>query len=1016
MSNVRDFWRAVAPVALICLGAAAQTNDVTRIDTVAGGQGAGNSAISTPLVKPVAVAVAPGGQGLFLAEVTPAASLIRFVNTGPAPLRVAGLDVAPGALVTLAGGGASTQENIPGGQADLGGVAGLAASADGKLLYFIDATAIRIRALNVSPEPVTLAGGSLSPGHVRTLATAAAGFGMQLSGLAVDYLTGNLFAVDATVLVNKVFKITPGGVVSVVAGNGATSRPDDPLTPGPATSVPLLQPRAIALDDGGNLFVADSGHGRIIRVSPGGDATLAAQYGTRGSNPFPSGLAFYNRDLYAAMGIDQTIVKVTGGQGPLAGRAGEACDYPPGSSCGDGGPLSGARLNLLSSISSPPLAGIAGDGNGLFVLDQGDTGRGRVRYLNVSLQPRTVAGVPIPGGQVATVAGSGLEYPYDGGPAPSAALSEPGGVVADAANNLYIADTLNNRLRFVNRGANQVTIFAGTPAAQIVAPGAIVTINKNKDNSTGTGDGMSADNATFDSPQGLALTGQGLFIADSRRGPNVPANDTGRRTGLIRFINTTAERVTFYPGAASPIVVDPGRVATITGSLSAGNELVPGDGGPAVNARLVGPSDVAVSPQSGDIYIADLGHQAVRRVSRNTGVITSLGMPAARYTGLAFDSAGRLYVVDADAGRVLRETGAGSGEFARLDVPPNGLNQPRDVAVDASGNAYVTNSGDHRILKVGPDGAAAAFAGTTPGFGGDGGPAADAQISIAPSALLISASVFVPRTVGVTVSSGGDLFFADSGNNRVRRLSPLAATRAVASVSAASFTGASVAAESIVAGYGSGLATATETATGLPLPTLLAGTTVKIKDSAGSERLAPLFFVSPGQVNYLVPPGTTPGPAAVTITGGDGATSAGMIQIAAVAPGIFAANTTGQGVAAAVALRVRPDNSLSYEPVSRYDAGSNLFVPVPIDLGPDGEQVFLILYGTGIRYFGSLDAVTAQVGGAGAQVTFAGAQNDFVGLDQINLRLERSLTGRGDVPVAITVAGLGANEVRVTIK
>jgi uncharacterized protein (TIGR03437 family) len=242
----------------------------------------------------------------------------------------------------------------------------------------------------------------------------------------------------------------------------------------------------------------------------------------------------------------------------------------------------------------------------------------------------------------------------------------------------------------------------------------------------------------------------------------------------------------------------------------------------------------------------------------------------------------------------------------------------------------------------------------------------------------------------------------------------------VSTVSAASFAGSPLAAEAIVSAFGASLATATQSATVSPLPTTLAGTTVKVRDGAGSERLAPLFFVSSTQINYQIPAGTTTGSATITVTSGDGAVSSGATQIAAVAPGLFTANASGQGVAAAVALRIKADGTQSYEPVARFDQAQNKFVPIPIDLGPDlgsaSDQVFLILFGTGIRLRSSLSAVSVNLGGVDAQATFAGALNGFVGLDQVNARLPRSLVGRGEVDVTLSADGQAANTVKVSIK
>jgi len=240
-----------------------------------------------------------------------------------------------------------------------------------------------------------------------------------------------------------------------------------------------------------------------------------------------------------------------------------------------------------------------------------------------------------------------------------------------------------------------------------------------------------------------------------------------------------------------------------------------------------------------------------------------------------------------------------------------------------------------------------------------------------------------------------------------------ATARAVATVSAASFSGQTLAAESIVAAFGVNLATSVVVNNALPLPTSLAGTTVSVRDSEGADRLAPLFFVSPQQINYLIPQGTAPGTATITVAGGDGSLSVGAVNIAAIAPGLFAANANGQGVPAAVALRVKADGAQIYEPVSRFDQAQNRFVAAPIDLGPAGEQVFLLLFGSGLRFNSGLEGVTCKLGGIDAPVLFAGAQGGLVGLDQVNLSLPRALAGRGEVDLVLTVDGQTANTVRV---
>ncbi len=238
----------------------------------------------------------------------------------------------------------------------------------------------------------------------------------------------------------------------------------------------------------------------------------------------------------------------------------------------------------------------------------------------------------------------------------------------------------------------------------------------------------------------------------------------------------------------------------------------------------------------------------------------------------------------------------------------------------------------------------------------------------------------------------------------------------VASVSAASFLGAELAPDSIVAAFGVNLATSVEIANSSPLPTMLAGTKVSVRDSTGTERLAPLFFVAPTQVNYLMPPGTAAGRASVTITSGDNKISIGSPMVAAVAPGLFTANSSGQGVPAANIFRLKANGEQSTEPLSRFDSGTNQVVPIPIDLGPEGEQVFAILFGSGFKGNSGLPSVNVKIGGTDCEVLYAGEAPGFFGLDQCNVRIPRSLGGRGDVDLVMTVNGKVANTVRINIK
>ena len=236
-----------------------------------------------------------------------------------------------------------------------------------------------------------------------------------------------------------------------------------------------------------------------------------------------------------------------------------------------------------------------------------------------------------------------------------------------------------------------------------------------------------------------------------------------------------------------------------------------------------------------------------------------------------------------------------------------------------------------------------------------------------------------------------------------------AQTGRVTTVSAASFAaGSPVAPDSIASAFGQGLATLTQAATTLPLPAELGGTRVGVTDSRSVERAAPLFFVSPGQVNFLIPGDTAAGTATVTVRSGNGAVSTGSVEVRATAPGLFTAAGSGRGVAAAQALRVRADGSRSLSLVFR---GT---VAEPIDLGAEGDQLYLLLAGTGIRGF--RQGVTVTVGGTNVPVLAALAQGQFPGLDQVNAGpLPRSLAGRGEVEVVVAADGVRANGATVAL-
>ncbi len=251
--------------------------------------------------------------------------------------------------------------------------------------------------------------------------------------------------------------------------------------------------------------------------------------------------------------------------------------------------------------------------------------------------------------------------------------------------------------------------------------------------------------------------------------------------------------------------------------------------------------------------------------------------------------------------------------------------------------------------------------------------------------------------------------------SRLLKEIPLPVTSdSLTSVSGASYRRAGLAAEAIVSAFGSNLARTTETAN-LPLPTVLAGTRVKVIDSTGMERFAPLFYVSPQEVNYLLPPGTEPGLASVIITNASGASVTEQTQRLHIAPGLFAANADGKGLAAVVVQRMKADGSWHYEPVARFDPAQNKLAPVPIELTPVNEQVFLLLFGTGLRR-NPQAMVDAAIGGQTVEVVYAGAQRQYAGLDQVTLALPRELRGKGEVTVELMVDDHKVNPIVVHFK
>ena len=216
----------------------------------------------------------------------------------------------------------------------------------------------------------------------------------------------------------------------------------------------------------------------------------------------------------------------------------------------------------------------------------------------------------------------------------------------------------------------------------------------------------------------------------------------------------------------------------------------------------------------------------------------------------------------------------------------------------------------------------------------------------------------------------------------------------------------------IASAYGSNLASQPLNASTIPLPQTLGGVTVKVKDSMGTERPSGLFYVSPSQINFEMPPGTATGSATVTLTSATG-TFTGSAQILTSSPGLYTANATGQGAASAqvvTATRTGDVTTLAFQ----CNAAGQGCTPLPIDLSLG--QTVLVLYGTGLRGRSALANVSANIGPAAGTVTFAGPQGSFVGLDQVNIQIPASLAGSGRQVLTVTVDGQSTNQVQVAFK
>ncbi|MCY2990866.1 MAG: dockerin type I domain-containing protein [Planctomycetota bacterium] len=417
---------------------------------------------------------------------------------------------------------------------------------------------------------------------------------------------------------------------------------------------------------------------------------------------------------------------------------------------GDGGPATAAGLNGPQSVAVDSV------GN-LFIADANNQ---RIRKVDHAT------------GVITTIVGNGTwGYSGDGGPATAATLGIPLGVALDFAGNLFIADTANNRVREVNHVTGVITTVAG-------------------DETQGySGDGGPATAASLNFPEAVALDSAGnLFIADSNNGSiREVKRDTGVITTVAYLWNASSVTVDsagnlFIPDSANNCIreVDhaTGAITIVAGNGSGGYS---GDGGLAAAASFSGPSGVTLD-SIGNLFIADSGNNRIREVDQATGVITTVAgdgtvgddKPATAASlngpsGVAVDSAENLFIADTmnssirdvDHATGVITTVAGNRTFGYSgDGGPAiaaSLNWPKGVAVDSAGNVFIADTTNGRIREVDHDtGMIITVAGSgTSGYSGDGGPAT-------------AASLDMPW--GVAVDSSGNIFIAEQGANRIRKV------------------------------------------------------------------------------------------------------------------------------------------------------------------------------------------------------------------------------------------------------
>jgi uncharacterized protein (TIGR03437 family) len=293
-------------------------------------------------------------------------------------------------------------------------------------------------------------------------------------------------------------------------------------------------------------------------------------------------------------------------------------------------------------------------------------------------------------------------------------------------------------------------------------------------------------------------------------------------------------------------------------------------------------------------------------------------------------------------------------------------------------------------------------------FQGSSGAIGTASLNTVGQAAL-TASFGAPGTQTLTAAySGSPQFAASTSLPLTLTITP----RQLTTLSAASGS-ATVSPDSLVSIYGDHLVSSPVSAALLPWPTTLGGVSAVFRDSTGVERLAALKYVSPGQINAVVPPDAPPGQSAVIVRTGAVDLESGMATIADTAPALFSGDGSGTGGAAALVYVFRANGSVTFTPTFRCD-GHGSCSTNPIDMGGDGDVAVLELYATGLRR--AAPAVLVRVAGQDLTPLYAGPQPQYGGVDQVNVILPPSLRGAGEVTVSIVIGSQLSNTVTIRLQ